>query len=92
MQFFSAFRFSYARAFRVSLLINVVLIVASIVMFFHAPVSAVTLRVVGSADDTTSYRLDVESDEIIYVYCADRSGTEAQLGYLSNVQALTCPG
>lgn len=91
MQRLSTFKFSYTRAFRLSLLLNVLLIVASIVLIFQTPTSAVTLRTIGSTDTTTSYSLDVDVNEIVYVNCVGAYGGEAQLGYLRNAQALTCP-
>jgi hypothetical protein len=82
---------SYKRALRLSLLLNFMLIVMAIVVWTQSPAAAVTLRVIGVVDSTTSYRLDVDVNQIVYVSCVSAYGGEAELGYLRNEQALTCP-
>ncbi|EDX83531.1 hypothetical protein S7335_711 [Synechococcus sp. PCC 7335] len=85
------FRFAYKRAFRLSLILNALLIVMAVITFLQTPASAVTLRVVGSTDSSTTYRLDVDLEQIVYVRCVSAYGGEPSLGYLSNELALTCP-
>lgn len=91
MKLLSKIRLSNKGAFRLSLLLNLVLIVLSIVIFLQSPVAAVSLRVIGTVDGTTSYRLDVDVKEIVFVSCVSAYGGEAKLDYLRNEQALTCP-
>lgn len=91
MKYLEQFRFAYKRAFRLSSILNVLLIAAAVVGLWQTLASAVELRVVGSTDSTTTYRLDMDLNQIVYVECVSAYGGEPTLGYLSNELALTCP-
>lgn len=82
-------RFSYKQAFRLLLWLNAVLMIVGIVLL-KSPAQAVNLEVIGQTDGNTSYYLHMRSSDIVYVECMG-SSSEANLGYLSNQQALTCP-
>lgn len=91
MKYLGQFKFVYKRAFRLSLILNALLIVATVVIFWQTPASAVALRVIGKIDNSTSYGLEVDLGQIVYVRCTSAYGGEPTLGYLSNEPALTCP-
>jgi hypothetical protein len=82
-------RFSYKQVFRVSLLLNAVLIILGTVLFLKSPASALSIDVIGSTGTSKSYKLGIVPNDIVFVYCNEGRST-ASLGYLRNTQALTC--
>jgi len=90
MKIVNNLRLSKKQTFRLSLWLNVVLIVVGIVVLINTPAQAVNLEVIGKTDGTTSYYLHMRSSDVVFVECAG-SASEASLGYLNNQQAITCP-
>lgn len=76
---------NYKLAFRLSVLVNLMLLLMGLVFLINSSVEAAPkLSSIGS----NSYNLNMGKNDIIYVYCPRN---EPNLGYLSNQMALTCP-
>lgn len=74
---------------RLSIFMNVVLLVIGLVLLINSPGEAAPkLSAVGSTASSASYNLEMGQNDIIYVYCPS---DEPTLGYLSSQMALTCP-
>lgn len=90
MRFQPQFKLNYKQAFKLSLLINTLVLVIGLLLFVQSPVGAtVRLTRIGSGEKTVSHKLQMGKTDIIFVQC--NTGGEPKLGYLRNQLALTCP-
>ncbi|MFH7025745.1 MAG: hypothetical protein ACHBN1_10140 [Heteroscytonema crispum UTEX LB 1556] len=81
-------KLNYKQAFKLSLVINGVLLAIGLLLFINSPtLAAARLSRIGSTGQTTSYKLRTTNKDIVFVEC--NNGTP-NLGLLSNQEALTC--
>lgn len=91
MKFQQKFKFNYKKAFQLSLLVNTLVLVIGWLLLVQSPVGAVAnLTRIGRAAKTTSYKLQMDKTDIVFVYCKTAS-VEPTLGTLRNQKSLTCP-
>lgn len=82
-------KFKYKQAFQISVLVNLILLVMGLLLLINSPVEAAAkLSRIGSTGQTTSYKLQMTKNDIVFTYCPN---DEPNLGYLRNQKALTCP-
>jgi hypothetical protein len=90
MKFQPKFKLNYRKAFKVSLLVNALVLVIGLLLLIQSPVgAAVRVSRIGAAGKTVSHKLQMAETDIVFTYCT--TGGEPKLGYLSNQLALTCP-
>ena len=92
MRFQPKFKLNYKKAFKLSLLVNALVLVIGLLLLVQSPVGA-AVRVsrigAGAAGKTVSHKLQMAKTDIVFAYCT--TGGEPKLGYLRNQLALTCP-
>ncbi len=90
MKFPPRFKLNYKKAFKLSLLVNALVLVIGLLLLVQSPVgAAVRVSRIGAAGKTVSHKLQMAKTDIVFAYCT--TGGEPKLGYLRNQLALTCP-
>ncbi|HEY9706612.1 MAG TPA: hypothetical protein V6D48_00240 [Oculatellaceae cyanobacterium] len=90
MKFTPRFKLNYKKAFKLSLLVNALVLVIGLLLLVQSPVgAAVRVSRIGAAGKTVSHKLQMGKTDIVFTYCT--TGGEPKLGYLRNQLALTCP-
>lgn len=90
MKFPPKFKLNYKKAFKLSLLVNALVLVIGLLLLVQSPVgAAVRVSRIGAAGKTVSHKLQMAKTDIVFTYCT--TGGEPKLGYLRNQLALTCP-
>jgi hypothetical protein len=90
MKFPPKFKLNYKKAFKLSLLVNALVLVIGLLLLVQSPVgAAVRVSRIGAAGKTVSHKLQMAKTDIVFAYCT--TGGEPKLGYLRNQLALTCP-
>lgn len=90
MKFTPRFKLNYKKAFKLSLLVNALVLVIGLLLLVQSPVgAAVRVSRIGAAGKTVSHKLQMGKTDIVFTYCT--TGGEPTLGYLRNQLALTCP-
>lgn len=90
MKFPPRFNLNYKKAFKLSLLVNALVLVIGLLLLVQSPVgAAVRVSRIGGAGKTVSHKLQMAKTDIVFTYCT--TGGEPKLGYLRNQLALTCP-
>ncbi len=90
MRFQPTFKLNYKQTFRLSLVVNALVLVIGLLLLVQSPGNAaVKLTRIGGAGKITSYKMQMAKTDIVFVEC--NTGAEPKLGYLRNQLALTCP-